>query len=78
MMVARVDRITEFRPDLAIPPGDHIKELLGERSWTQRQLAEWMGRPDQVINEIINGKRAVTAETALQLEDVLAFQLRHR
>lgn len=29
------------------------------------------GRPVQAINEIINGKKAITAETALQLEQVL-------
>ncbi len=27
-----------------------------------------MGRPKNAINEIVNGKKAITAETALQLE----------
>ena len=30
-----------------------------------------MGRPANAINEIINGKKAITAETALQLEDAM-------
>jgi addiction module HigA family antidote len=30
-----------------------------------------MGRPLNAINEIINGKKAITAETALQLEAVI-------
>jgi len=30
-----------------------------------------MGRPQQVINEIIRGKKALTPETALGLERVL-------
>ena len=30
-----------------------------------------MGRPVNAINEIVNGKKAITAETALQLEAVM-------
>jgi HTH-type transcriptional regulator / antitoxin HigA len=30
-----------------------------------------MGRPLNTINEIINGKKSSTAETALQLEEVM-------
>ena len=30
-----------------------------------------MGRPLNTINEIINGEKAITAETALQLEEVM-------
>jgi HTH-type transcriptional regulator / antitoxin HigA len=30
-----------------------------------------MGRPANAINEIINGKKAITAETALQPEDAM-------
>ena len=30
-----------------------------------------MGRPANAINEIVNGKKVVTAETALQLEAVM-------
>jgi HTH-type transcriptional regulator/antitoxin HigA len=30
-----------------------------------------MGRPLNAINEIINGKKTITAETSLQLEEVM-------
>ena len=30
-----------------------------------------MGRPANAINEIINGKKAITAETALQMEEAM-------
>jgi len=30
-----------------------------------------MGRPPNAINEIIKGKKAITAETAIQLEEVM-------
>ena len=57
--------------DMAIPPGEILAEELEARDMTQRQLAEEMGRPTQVINEIIKGKKAITPETALQLEDAI-------
>ena len=38
---------------------------------TQTELARRMGRPLKTINEIIQGKSAVTADTALELERVL-------
>jgi addiction module HigA family antidote len=38
---------------------------------TQKDLAARMGRPLKTINEIIKGKAAITADTALQLERVL-------
>jgi HTH-type transcriptional regulator/antitoxin HigA len=38
---------------------------------TQKELAGRMGRPLNAINEIIKGKKSITAETALQLEAVM-------
>ncbi len=35
------------------------------------ELARRMRRPLNAINEIINGKKSITAETALQLEEVM-------
>ena len=43
---------------------------------TQRALAEAMGRPPQVINEIVRGRKAITAATAIQLEEVLGTSAR--
>jgi len=62
---------TDAYPDVAIPPGEYLAEEIGERSITQKELARRMGRPMNAINEIINGKKAITAETALQLEAVM-------
>ena len=33
-----------------------------------------MGRPYQVVNEIVRGRKAITAETALQLEAALEIK----
>ena len=62
---------TDAYPDVAIPPGEYLAEEIAARNMTQKELARRMGRPANAINEIINGKKAVTAETALQLEEVM-------
>lgn len=49
-------------------PGEVLlEEFLKPMGMTQLALAEKMGIPIQRINSIINGKRAVTAETAILL-----------
>ncbi|MHB8840750.1 MAG: HigA family addiction module antitoxin [Candidatus Aquicultor sp.] len=58
-------------PDIAIPPGEFLLETIGALGISQAELAKRMGRPVQAINEIIKGKKAITGETALQLESVL-------
>jgi HTH-type transcriptional regulator/antitoxin HigA len=45
-------------------PGDYLRDELAERGWTQSDFAKVIGRPLQVVNEIINGKKRLTAETA--------------
>ena len=62
----------KHRPNyVAFPPGDHIREEIEDRGWTQSDLARIMGRPVQVINELINGRKAITARTARELEAAL-------
>ncbi len=46
------------------PPGETIRDELGERRWTQADLAEILGRPVKVVNEIITGKVGITPGTA--------------
>lgn len=62
---------TSYNPGFVTPPGDTLAELLEERKMTQSELAQRMGRPIKTINGIIRGKKAITAETAVQLERVL-------
>ena len=49
------------------PPGEFIREELEERGWTQRDLADVLGRPLQTVNQIINGRKGITPETAVEL-----------
>ena len=62
---------TEAYPDVAIPPGEYLAEEIEARGISQKELARRMKRPLNAINEIVNGKKAITAETALQLEEAL-------
>jgi len=54
-------------PAEIFPPGEFIRDELNARGWTQGDLAEIMGRPVQVVNELIAGKKQITPETAMGL-----------
>jgi HTH-type transcriptional regulator/antitoxin HigA len=54
-------------PAEVFPPGDFVREELEARRWTQGDLASVIGRPVQVVNEIVNGRKGITAQTAKQL-----------
>ncbi len=58
------------KPAIVVPPGESIQDELAARGWTQRELARRMRRPMQAIDEIIRGRRQITADTALTLADV--------
>ena len=48
-------------------PGELIRSELDARGWTQRDLALILDRPLPAINEIIQGKRAISQEMAISL-----------
>ena len=62
---------TKYNPDFVSPPGSTLQDVLDMHGISQAELAERTGRPKKTINEIIQGKAAITPETALQLELVL-------
>ena len=64
---------TTFTPDYAAPPGDMLAETIEYLGITQTELARRMDRPIKTINEIIQGKAALTADTSLELERVLGI-----
>lgn len=65
-----------YQPTYVSPPGSTLLEMLEERHMSQAELAQRMGRPTKTINEIIRGKAAITAETALQLEKIFSTPAR--
>ena len=53
-------------------PGEMLlQEFLGPMNLSQVELAHQMGVPVQRVNTLVNGKRDVTAETAILLSRVL-------
>ena len=50
-------------------PGEYVKEFLEGRSWTQDDLATILGRPSQLVSNIVLGKRGITPETAKGLAE---------
>ena len=64
---------TRLVSDLPIPPGEVLEEELDAVQMTQKELAARLARPPQAVNEIIRGKKAITPETALELEKVLGI-----
>ena len=55
----------------AYPPGLYLREELEARGWTQRQFAQVIGRPLQTVNQIIQGRKEITPQTALELSAAL-------
>ncbi len=65
--------VTRAWSDLPIPPGEILEEEIEALGINQTQLAAALGRPVQVVNGIIRGKKAITEKTALELERVLGI-----
>ena len=55
----------------AFTPGEYLKDELDARGWTQTQFARIIGRPIQVVNQIIKGRKSVTPETAAAIAAAL-------
>ena len=53
----------------AFPPGEFIQDELESRGWSRTDLANIMGRPARLIDEIIAGKRSVSPDIARGLGD---------
>ncbi len=55
------------KPAEVFPPGEFIKEELDARGWAQEDLAKILDKPLPTVNQIINGKRTIIADTAKRL-----------
>lgn len=64
--------MTKLRvPAEVFHPGEFLKDELEARGWTQTDLAEVLGRPTRLVNELVLGKRSVSPETAHGLANAL-------
>ena len=66
---------SDLLPAIIIHPGELLKDEIEARGMTQKQLAEKMDRPVQVISLIINGKKGISEDTALDLEKAFDGEL---
>lgn len=65
-MAAATDN--HYEPDLVLPPGDTLEEVLENADMSQAELAKRTGLSTKHINQIVNGAAPITPETALLLE----------
>lgn len=63
--------MAEIKPAEVFHPGEILLDELNARGWSQVEFAEIVGRPYQVINEIIKGRKRVTPETAKEFSAAL-------
>lgn len=66
----------DFVPAEVFTPGEYLRDELAARGWTQQQFARILGRPLQVISEIINGRKRITERTAMELGAALGTSAR--
>lgn len=62
-------------PAILIHPGEILKEELAARGLSQKDLAQKTGRPPQTISLIINGRKGISEETAIDLEDAFGGEI---
>lgn len=60
-----------WAPAEVFPPGEFLSDALENLGWTQTEFAKLIRRPTQLINEIIAGKRSITATTAKEIAEAL-------
>jgi len=61
--------MTNRMPAEIVAPGEHIREEIEARGWTQETLAEVLGKSVRLVNEILTGRRSITPETATVLAE---------
>ena len=62
---------SDYTPAEVFPPGEYLRDELGERGWTVTEFAEIIGRPIQAVSEILNAKKDITPETAVSFSEAL-------
>ena len=68
--------MSEKRPAEVFHPGEHLRDELNARGWSQIEFAEIINRPVGCVNQIINGKRAISIRTAQELGAALGTSAR--
>ena len=66
-------KMNDCVPFLAVHPGEIIKDELEAREMKQKELASLMDMPTSVLNDIIKGRRAITPDVSVLLQEVLGI-----
>ena len=56
-----------------VHPGEHLAEILEEFGISQYRLTKAIGVPPRCINEIVHGRRSVTADSAVRIGQALGM-----
>ncbi|MBI4897585.1 MAG: HigA family addiction module antidote protein [Actinobacteria bacterium] len=59
--------IKAYQPAEVFPVGDYLRDEIESRGWTLTDFADILGRPQQVVSQIINGHKEITARTAAEI-----------
>ena len=68
-----IEMTQQSTPFVSIHPGEIIKEEIECRGISQRKLSDIMAIQYTMLNEILNGKRTLSIETALMFEAALGI-----
>ena len=60
-------------PFKAVHPGMMIKPELDERGISQKEFAKILGTQPSHLSEVLNGKRALTTELAVKIENAIGL-----
>ncbi len=74
MAAVMTERKSEWSPDWAVHPGEHLAEYIESRGWSQAEFARLADMTAKLVSTIISGTNPVTAETALKLERVFGMK----
>lgn len=63
----------ELTPLFATHPGEMLRDELKERGFTQKRFAQETGIKPSVLSETIKGKRSISLNVAVKLENALGI-----
>jgi HTH-type transcriptional regulator/antitoxin HigA len=63
-------------PFMAVHPGMMIKPELDERGISQKEFAKMLGTQPSHLSEVLNGKRALTTELAVKIENAIGLPVK--
>ena len=54
-------------PAEVFPPGEFVRDEIESRGWSQAELAEVLGLSSRLVDEVVQGRFAITPEIAYRL-----------